>query len=214
MTEQLPVTHRTQVKRMKERASYDKEAILTVLDNALFCTIAFHDGVNVHAIPTAVWREKDYLYIHGSNGSRLLKFLKTGAQVCISVTNIHGLVLARSAVKHSINYYSVSIYGAFEEVVHKNKKQHMQYFMEHWTPGRWQFVREPDKNELAAVTILRIAIHEAVLKSRQGPPTDYQEDMHIPVWAGVLPLLLQWQTPQQVIEQQNKNLPGLSMRSF
>ena len=139
--------------------------------------LLFYDGAIAHAIPTTIWREENHLYIHGSNGSRLLKFLHTGAQVCVSVTNIHGLVLARSAFHHSINYNSVCIYGAFEAVAEDTKKNHMHCFMEHSMPGRWQYVRIPNKKELAATTIMRIAIVEAVLKSRQGPPKDDVSDM-------------------------------------
>src|SRR5262249_50698206 len=158
--------------RKKSRANYDQEAIFAAVDNALFCTIAFYDGASVHAIPTAIWREGEHLYIHGSNGSRLLKFLQTGAEVCVSLTNLHGLVLARSALHHSINYSSVCIYGVFESVAIEDKLARMKYFMEHWMPGRWQYVRPPNEKELASISILRIAIHEAVLKSRQGPPAD------------------------------------------
>lgn len=214
MTQTLPITNRTKVKRMSARANYDQAAIYAALAQSPFTTIAFYDGTNVNAIPTAIWREENHLYIHGSTGSRLINFLQTGAQVCVSVTHMQGLVLARSAFKHSMNYTSVCIYGAFEAVDEDAKKQHMQRFMEHWMPNRWQFVRQPDKNELATVTILRIPIVEAVLKSRQGPPVDKDTDMEYPVWAGVIPLHLQWQTPQQVPEQQNQDLPGCFWRGF
>ncbi len=214
MISKLPMTNRTRVRRKNERANYDKAAIFAVLDNALFGTIAFNDDSNAHAIPTAIWREGEYLYIHGSHGSRLLKLLQTGAQVCVSVTQINGLVLARSAIKHSINYASVCIYGVFEVVEEATKSQRMQYFLEHWMPGRWRYVRPPNKNELAALCIMRIAITEAVLKSRQGPPKDDEKDMKQHVWAGVVPLQLQWQMPQQVAEQKNFDLPEQNMRAL
>ncbi|QLH43416.1 MAG: pyridoxamine 5'-phosphate oxidase family protein [Coxiellaceae bacterium] len=214
MPHTLPMTHRTRVARLSQRASYDQATIFAILDQALFATIAFSDGVDVHAIPTAIWREGSHLYIHGSNGSRLLKMLQKGMQVCVSVTHIHGLVLARSAFHHSINYASVCIYGVFETVAESTKNQHMQRFVEHWMPGRWQHLRQPDKSELAATTIMRIVIKEAVLKSRQGPPKDDADDMVYPVWAGVVPLQPQWQTPQQVVEQEGHNLPGLSVRDL
>ncbi len=214
MSEDLSMTQRTRVRRLKERASYDQAAIFAALDEALVATIAFSDGENVHAIPTAVWREEKYLYIHGSNGSRLLKFLQTGAQVCVSTTNIHGLVLARSAFHHSMNYCSVCIYGAFEVVAESDKERHMQQFLEHWMPGRWQHVRSPIKKELAATTLMRILISEAILKSRQGPPQDDDKDMEQHVWAGVMPLQLQWQNPCQVAEQNDPDLPGQALRDF
>lgn len=208
MQQELPVTARTRVKRHGERANYEKIAIYNVIDQAFSGTIAFNDHENTHAIPTAIWREADYLYIHGSNGSRLIKCLKAGVQACVSITNIHGLVLARTAFTHSMNYSSVSIYGSFEIVAEENKSTHMQRFLEHWLPGRWQHVRPPNQKELAATTILRISINEAVMKSRQGPPVDNVTDMDQPVWAGVVPLSLQWETPKQAVEQINSELPG------
>jgi uncharacterized protein len=201
MTNEFTITPRTQVRRMKERASYDRARIIKIIDETLIGTIAFNDGTNVHAIPMAVWRVGDYLYIHGSNGSRLLKFLQTGTQACVTITHLHGLVLARSAFHHSINYCSVCIYGSFEVVAESEKEQHMQRFLEHWMPGRWQHVRTPNKNELGATTFMRISITEAVLKSRQGPPKDDEADMQQRVWAGVMPFRLEWQEPQQVADQ-------------
>ncbi len=214
MQQKLAITERTRVKRKRERANYDQAAIFATIDQTLFGTVAFYDGTQVHAIPTAIWREKEYLYIHGSNGSRLLQLLKTGAQVCVSITQIHGLVLARSALHHSINYSSICIYGIFEVIADETKNQHMQYFIEHWMPGRWQHVRAPNQKELAAVTIMRIAINEAVMKSRQGPPTDDAGDREQHVWAGIMPLSLQWQAPQQTTEQKQSDLPGQMVRDW
>lgn len=208
MSQILPKTKRTDVKRVKQRANYDLAAIYKILDQSLFATIAFSDGENVHAIPMTIWREEEYLYIHGSNGSRLLKKLQEGIQVCVSATLARGLVLARSAPKHSINYDSVCIYGVFEAADPKDKYSHMQRFMEHWHPGRWQFVRPPDDKEIAALSILRIAITEAVSKSREGGPQDYPEDLDQPVWAGVLPLQMQWRPGIQEPEQKNAQLAG------
>lgn len=208
MSQILTKTKRTEVKRIKQRASYDLASIYEVLDQSLFATIAFSEGENVHAIPMAIWREANHLYIHGSNGSRLLKRLQEGIQVCVSATLVRGLVLARSAPKHSMNYESVCIYGCFVAVDPEEKYSHMQYFLEHWHPGRWQFVRPPNNKELAALTILRMPISEAVLKSRSGGPKDYPDDLNQSVWAGVLPLQMQWDTPIQEPEQNGAQLPG------
>jgi len=208
MNDTCIMTSRTRVRRVPDRASYDRQAIFKTIDDSFFATIAFYDGDTVHAIPTAIWREDEHLYIHGSNGSRLIKHLQSGAQVCVSMTNMHGLVLARSAFHHSMNYSSVCIYGCFDVVTEKEKNQHMQRFLEHWIPGRWQHVRQPDKNELAATTIMRITIEEAVLKSRQGGPKDDPDDMNHRVWAGIVPLQLTWQTAQQAAEQTDPELPG------
>jgi nitroimidazol reductase NimA-like FMN-containing flavoprotein (pyridoxamine 5'-phosphate oxidase superfamily) len=208
MKNTLTVTKRTKVKRLKERASYDQEEIYKVVDKALCATVAFHDDNNTHAIPMAVWRENDHLYIHGSTGSRLMRCLQSGKQACVTLIHIDGLVLARSAPHHSINYRSVCIYGSFEAVAEENKMQHMQRFLEHWIPERWQYLRLPTKKELSATMILHMPIQEAVFKSRQGPPTDLAEDMEHPVWAGVVPINTQWGTPKQVVEQENLDLPG------
>lgn len=214
MPNYLAMSEKTQVKRHKNRADYDQEKIFAILDDALFGTIAFVEGNTIHAIPMLVWREEEYLYIHGSNGSRLVKMLQLKQQVCVSITHLQGLVLARAAPPHSLNYSSVCIYGVFETVAAENKNEHMKYFFEHWIPGRWQHIRPPNKKDLAATTILRIPIIEAVLKSRQGPPKDSEGDMQQPVWAGVIPLALQWGKPQQVVEQENGDLPGKTVRQF
>lgn len=212
--QRLTKTERTRVRRKPERANYAVANIHAVLDEMPFATISFSDGNTVHAVPTAIWREGEYLYIHGSHGSRLMQVLRNGAQACVSVTCIDGLVMARSALHHSMNYRSVCIYGVFEIVEETNKNAHLRYFLEHWMPGRWQYVRQPDQQELAGVLVLRMAIAEAVLKCRTGEPQDKASDMQQAVWAGVAPLQLQWQTPQQAAEQNNPNLPGLSMRGF
>ncbi len=214
MTNQLPMTAKTRVRRIPKRASYDRDAVYATIDNALFATIAFSDGKQVHAIPSAIWREHDHVYIHGSNGSRLLKLLSAGASVCVSTTQIDGLVLARSALNHSMNYQSVCIYGVFTAVAANKKNAHLRYFLEHWLPGRWQYVRPPNKKELAATTILRMPILEAVLKRRHGEPSLDDVDVDYPVWAGVIPLLHQWQSPQQALEQAGKDWPGTAVREY
>jgi uncharacterized protein len=214
MSDKLSMTERTRVRRKPERSHYDRHEIYQVIDNAFYGTIAFSDGKNVHAIPTAIWRENDYLYIHGSNGSRLLRALKEGIAACVSITLMDGLVLARSAVAHSMNYRSVCVYGTFSPVADDDKAKHFQYFLEHWLPGRWQYVRPPSAQELAAVTVLQIPLTEAVLKSRRGQVTDYPQDLELPVWAGIVPLGQKWLAPQQTPEQNGADLPGKSLREI
>jgi hypothetical protein len=214
MSNTLTMTDKTRVRRLAARASYETQAIYDLLDEVPFGTVAFSDGENVHAIPTAIWREDNHLYIHGSNGSRLLQVLATGVTACVSVTRLDGLVLARAAPPHSFNYCSVSVYGVFHHVAPENKEKHMRYFMEHWLPGRWQHVRGPAENDLAGVTIMRTPITEAVLKQRTGGPKDKTDNMTHPVWAGVVALQWQWQSPQQDAEQKEAELPGLSIRQF
>lgn len=214
MNKQLQMTERTRVRRKPDRAKYTVDEIYKVIDDAFIGTIAFNEGGNVHAIPTAIWREGDRLLIHGSNGSRLLKTLKEGAQACVSITEVDGLVMARSAVAHSMNFRSVCIYGIFTAIEDTSAKNAaLKYFLEHWMPGRWQYVREPSQQELAAVTVLSIPITEAVLKSRQGPPTDYPHDLERPVWAGVAPVQQNWLPLEQAKEQNNADLPGRSVRT-
>jgi nitroimidazol reductase NimA-like FMN-containing flavoprotein (pyridoxamine 5'-phosphate oxidase superfamily) len=193
--EATPPSARTRVRRTPTRAHYDRATLHAIIDSAYLCHMAFADEHGVHCIPTACWREGDHLYIHGSNGSRMLKLAVTGAQVCVTITHLDGLVLARSAYHHSMNYRSAVVYGAFELVEGEAKAAAMDAFVEFVAPGRSREVRPGDTNELAATTVLRIALDEAASKIRVGGPKDDEIDMSRPVWAGVLPLALQPQTP-------------------
>jgi len=178
---------RTQVKRVAQYASYDTALLHAIIDAAYVCHVAFTDERGVHAIPTACWREGDHLYIHGSNGSRMVKRLLE-QECCVTITHVDGLVLARAAFNHSMNYRSATIYGRFEIVGEAGKRPAMEAFMEHLAPGRQAEVRPGNDKEYAATTVLRIALQEAACKTRTGPPKDDAEDMGLPVWAGVLPL--------------------------
>jgi nitroimidazol reductase NimA-like FMN-containing flavoprotein (pyridoxamine 5'-phosphate oxidase superfamily) len=160
----------------------------------------------VHCIPTACWREGEHLYIHGSNGSRMLKVATHGAQICVTITHLDGLVLARSAFHHSMNYRSAVIYGVFDIVEGAAKAAALDTFVEKIAPGRSREVRPGDANELAATTVLRIAMREAAAKIRKGGPKDDEADMTREVWAGVLPLALQPQAP--VVDAAPSGMPG------
>jgi nitroimidazol reductase NimA-like FMN-containing flavoprotein (pyridoxamine 5'-phosphate oxidase superfamily) len=188
-----PPSARTRVRRVAEFAHYDPAVVRAIVDAALVCHIAFADARGLHCIPTACWRLDDHLYIHGSNGSRMLKVLQGAPSVAVTITLLDGLVLARSAFNHAMNYRSLAIYGAFEPVPKAQKPQVLAAFLEHLLPGRQAQARAGNAKELAATTVLRIALHEAAVKIRSGPPQDDPEDMGWPVWAGVLPLTL---TPQ------------------
>ncbi len=190
-----PSTDRTRVRRVANRAHYDGTTLHAILDEAYVCHIAFADEHGVHCIPTACWREGNHLYIHGSNGSRMLKLAGSGAQVCVTVTHIDGLVLARSAFNHSMNYRSAVIYGAFDVVPDEEKAAVLDTFMEVLAPGRSQQARPGNAKELAATTVLRIPLDEAACKVRTGGPKDDAEDLDLPVWAGVLPMALLPLTP-------------------
>ncbi|WP_421088421.1 pyridoxamine 5'-phosphate oxidase family protein [Ralstonia mannitolilytica] len=183
-------TARTRVRRVAHRGHYDRTTLHAILDAAYVCHIAFADEHGVHCIPTACWREGDHLYVHGSNGSRMLRLAAGGAQVCVTVTHLDGLVLARSAFNHSMNYRSAVVYGACEVVPDEQKPAVLNAFMEFLAPGRSQEARAGNAKELAATTVLRISLDEAACKVRTGGPTDDVEDLALPVWAGVLPMAL------------------------
>ncbi|UGQ46690.1 pyridoxamine 5'-phosphate oxidase family protein [Massilia endophytica] len=181
---------RTQVRRAAHNASYDSALLHAILDAAYVCHVAFADEHGAHCIPTACWRIGEHLYIHGSNGSRMLKRLME-QDACVTVTHVDGLVMARSAFNHSMNYRSAMVYGRFELVPDAEKHPALEAFMEHLAPGRQQEVRPGNDKEYAATTVLRISLDEAACKARTGGPKDDEEDMSIPVWAGVLPMAQQ-----------------------
>lgn len=180
-------TPRTQVRRGAANAACDTALLHAIVDAAWICHVAFTDTHGVHCIPTACWRDGDYLYIHGSNGSRMMKRLAE-QECCVTVTHVDGLVLARSAFSHSMNYRSAMVYGRFEAVDEAGKRLALEAFMEHLVPGRQAEVRPGSDKEYAATTVLRIALAEAACKVRTGPPKDDEADLELPVWAGVLPL--------------------------
>ena len=189
-------TPRTQVKRIAQNASYDSARLHAIVDDAWVCHIAFADAHGTHCNPTACWRDGGHLYIHGSNGSRLLRRL-VEQECCVTITHVDGLVLARAAFNHSMNYRSAMIYGRFETVDDDAaKRAALEAFMEHLVPGRQADVRPGNDKEYAATTVLRIALAEAACKTRTGGPKDDDEDLALPVWAGVLPLAQARGTPQ------------------
>jgi nitroimidazol reductase NimA-like FMN-containing flavoprotein (pyridoxamine 5'-phosphate oxidase superfamily) len=186
---------RTEVKRSAIRASWDPALLHAIVDAAYVCHVAFTDAQGTHCIPTACWRRGDFLYIHGSNGSRMLRRLAE-QDCCVTITHLDGLVLARSAFNHSMNYRSAMIYGRFEIVDDDAaKRQALEDFMDHLAPGRQAEVRAGNDKEYAATTVMRIPLAEAACKTRGGPPNDDEEDMGIAAWAGVLPLAQARGTP-------------------
>ena len=182
-------TERTTLKRLPARGHYDHEVVHKILDEGFICHVGFIvDGAPV-VIPTGYGRVGDKLYIHGSQASRMLRTLKTGVPACLTVTLVDGLVLARSAFHHSINYRSVVIFGTANLVEDSEEKSEaLLAFSEHVIRGRWNDVREPTEQELKATTVLRIELEEVSAKVRTGPPIDDEEDYSLPIWAGVLPL--------------------------
>lgn len=189
-------TERTQVHRLPKRAHYERDVVYGILDEGLVCHIGFvADGKPV-VIPTGYARQDDTLYVHGSTGSRMLRILGQGAEVCVTVTLLDGLVLARSAFHHSMNYRSVMIFGRAEEVQDSTLKvDALRAFTEHVMPGRWMEIRPPSTKELQATTVLAVPLAEASAKVRTGPPADDEADYDLPVWAGVLPFTRRVESP-------------------
>ena len=196
MTASTPPSERTRVRRIAHNADYQRATLHAIIDDAYLCHLAFADARGTHCIPTACWREGDYLYVHGSNGGRLVRVLAGGAQACVTITHLDGLVLARSAFSHSMNYRSAMVYGSFERVDDEQaKRASMAAFMEKIVVGRQAQVRPGNDKEFDATTVLRISLDEAACKVRAGGPTDDDEDMAVAAWAGVLPFAVQRLAP-------------------
>lgn len=205
-----PPSSRTRVRRVAHNAAYDSATVHAIVDDAYVCHIAFTDEHGTHNIPTACWREGNHLYIHGSNGSRMLKRL-VEQDVCVTITHVDGLVLARSAFSHSMNYRSAMIYGRFEKVADELKAETLATFMESLVPGRQADTRPGSANELAATTVLRIALDEAACKVRTGGANEEEGDELLPHWAGVLPLRRVRERPVRN-DDCNATLPGYISR--
>ena len=189
-------SERTKVKRLPARGQYDRETINAILDEGFICHVGFVVDGQPYVIPTGYARVNDVLYIHGSSASRMLRNLSKGINVCVTVTLIDGLVLARSAFHHSVNYRSVVILGNAELVEDNDEKNTaLEALTEHIVPGRWADVRWPSEIEMKATTVLKLAIEEASAKIRTGDPKDDEEDYTLDVWAGVLPLKLETGKP-------------------
>ena len=188
MTDFTP-TERTQIHRLPKRGAYDRQAVYRILDEGLVCHIGFVAEGRPVVIPTGYGRKGDTLYVHGSTASRMFRALGKGAEVSVTVTLLDGLVLARSAFHHSMNYRSVVIFGRASVVEDPVLKvEALRVFTEHVAPGRWAEIRPPNEKELQATTVLALPLEEVSAKVRTGPPIDDEEDYALPVWAGVLPL--------------------------
>ena len=189
MNDILNPTEKTRLKRLPKRGHFERETINAILDEAFICHVGFVVDGQPYVIPTGYARIGDDLYIHGSAASRMLRSIAEGIDVCVTVTLIDGLVLARSAFHHSMNYRSVVILGKAEMVTEPDEKNKaLEAFTNHVVPGRWAEVRWPTELELKATTVLHLPITEASAKIRTGPPIDDDEDYSMDVWAGVLPI--------------------------
>jgi nitroimidazol reductase NimA-like FMN-containing flavoprotein (pyridoxamine 5'-phosphate oxidase superfamily) len=196
MSEFTP-TERTQVKRLPKRGKYDRETVYAILDAGFVCHVGFNADGQPYVIPTNYGRAGNTLYLHGSAASRMLRTLSGGVPVCVTVTHVDGLVLARSAFHHSVNYRSVVILGTARLVEDPAEKMAaLRIFTEHVLKGRWDDVRQPTEQELKGTMVLALPLEEVSAKVRTGGPVDDEADYALPVWAGVLPLETVAQPPQ------------------
>ena len=190
-------TGRSQLRRIEERGSRDSKDIHAILDAAFLAHVGFHQDGQPFVIPMIYGRQEDTLYLHGSAVSRLLTTLDAGVPACVTVTMIDGLVLARSAFHHSMNYRSVVAFGTCKKIPGSSgMTRALRVISEHVLAGRWQDVRGPTRAELAETTVVEFRIEEASAKCRQGPPLDEEDDYDRPTWAGLLPLTLTPALPQ------------------
>jgi nitroimidazol reductase NimA-like FMN-containing flavoprotein (pyridoxamine 5'-phosphate oxidase superfamily) len=189
MSQPYTPTPRTRVVREAERAAYDRETVYQILDEGFLCHVGFAVDGQPFVIPTSYGRVDANLYIHGSAASRMLRQMKDGVAVCVTVTLLDGLVLARSIFNHSMNYRSVVILGKATLVDDPKEKIEALYALsQHILPGRWDEARQPNERELKATSVLRVPIEEFSAKVRVGPPVDDEPDYAFPTWAGVVPL--------------------------
>jgi hypothetical protein len=192
---QMP-TARTRVVREAHRGVYDRETVYRILDEGFLCHVGFVADGQPFVIPTSYGRKGASLYIHGSAASRMLRHMKDGVPVCVTVTLLDGLVLARSVFNHSMNYRSVVILGKATLVEDQQEKlAALRALSEHILPGRWDDARQPNDRELKVTSVLRLPIEEFSAKVRTGPPIDDAEDYSFPTWAGVIPLELRAGVP-------------------
>ena len=185
---EFPRTERNTVKRRAERGRYDHETVNAILDAGYLCHLGFVVEGQPFVIPTLYGRERDTIFVHGSSVSRMLRNLSEGVRACVTVTHTDGIVLARSAFHHSMNYRSVTAFGTGTLVDDdETKMSALKLISENVLPGRWNDVREPTKKELDVTTVIAIVIEEAAAKIREGDPKDDAKDYDLPVWAGVIP---------------------------
>ena len=193
----MNITDRSKVRRLPARGSHELKVIHEILDEGFLAHVGFQVDGQPFVIPTLYGREEERLYLHGSAASRMLRELEKGVPMCVTVTHVDGLVLARSAFHHSMNYRSVVAFGTARKLMDERKMHALEIITEHLIRGRWNDVRIPSEKEMKATTVLEFNIEEASAKVRVGGPVDDEEDYALNVWAGVLPLSI---TPSAPIE--------------
>ena len=186
---EIQVTPRTKLGRLPERGRHDRETINAILDEGFVCHVGFVSNGQPFVIPTGYGRKDDHIYFHGSAASRMLRNLSGGIPVCVTVTLVDALVLARSIFHHSMNYRSVMVLGTATLIGNREEKWGaLRVISDNLIRGRWDEVRQPSEQELKATAVMKLAITEASAKVRTGPPKDEKEDYDLPIWAGILPL--------------------------
>jgi len=202
----LKKTCRTKLVRNPKRADYDRAVVNDIIDATRLCHVSYIIDGRPYVTPTLQWREGDMIYWHGSSASRFLRQI-TGKDVCLAITHFDGLVLARSAFHHSINYRSVMLFGEATKIKDAEKNELLQRFVENLIPGRWETLRPMTANEAQATTVFSMPIDEGSAKVRTGPPVDDDDDYSLPIWAGVLPIIQVLHDPVP----DPKNLAGLEV---
>ena len=202
----LKKTKRTSLVRNPARADYDRDVVNQIIDATPLCHVSYIIDGRPYVTPTLQWREGDTIYWHGSSASRFLRQI-VGKDVCMAITHFDGLVLARSAFHHSINYRSVMLFGEATKIEDSEKNELLHNFVENLIPGRWENLRQMTAQEAKATTVFSMPIDEGAAKVRSGPPVDDDDDYSLPIWAGVLPLSQVLQEPVP----DHKNLDGLEV---
>jgi hypothetical protein len=211
MSQPYVPTPRTRLVREADRAVYDREAAYRILDEGFLCHVGFVVDGQPFVIPTSYGRKEDSLYIHGSAASRMLRQMKESVPVCVAVTLLDGLVLARSIFNHSMNYRSVVVLGKATLVDDPAEKiEALRLLSEHIIPGRWADSRQPNERELKATSVLRLPIEEFSAKVRSGPVVDDEADYSFPTWAGIVPLTMVAGTPID----DSRILPGQTVPEY
>jgi nitroimidazol reductase NimA-like FMN-containing flavoprotein (pyridoxamine 5'-phosphate oxidase superfamily) len=193
---QFDITEKNRVARLPQRGKYDSETIYKIVDEALICHVGLVEDGQPVVIPTLHARKDDRILLHGSSKSRLLQYAQAGGPLCVTITLVDGLVLARSVFHHSINYRSVVLFGRGEVVPEAEKMSYLEHFTRGLLPGRWEDARPPDEIEMKATAIVAMPIELASAKIRTGPPVDEETDLDLPVWAGVLPVRSHYLPPE------------------
>lgn len=207
----FPRTARNKVVRLPERARYDRDDVYDIVDASFICHVGFVTDGAPAVLPTLHARDGDTVLLHGSSGTRLLDHVAKGGSICITVTLVDGIVLARSIFNHSINYRSAVLFGHGRLVTADDEKMAaLARFSDRLMPGRWDDARVPNRKEMKATSIVAVAIESASAKVRSGPPKDEPADLELPIWAGVLPLRQQFDDP--IVDEAGR--PGLEFPSY